>query len=475
MKKNFILLAFLFATVTNAQVGIGTDNPKVTLDVLGKPELPSSIDGLLIPRLTGDELRAKNSIYTNAEHSTLIFVTIADTNPAGKTIQVTEPGYYYYNQPESSSNGLWVRFTNDNHWKVQNTSNSATSNTDNIYQKGKVAIGFDDTTPVSNAQLEVKGTVLAKDTNTTTGHIASLGVANGSTQLTSQEFENAFQGKYSSFSSNIFSNSLGTFQGNGTNGFLRQSDVSQGLITQVNQNNNQYSFAQLHTNDSASKESNLIKLTSNEKNLSELLPGGIKITSAISGSSEKGIYIRHDQGVRFVNDRRINTSGNTVSVIGSSYVFPTNNGSANQVLTTDGNSQDATLVWKNISDIYSPSSPRYFYFPTLSLPISTSNANRVGISYNQVDGTYQVDLFEILRNQMANPVASSNASSDYLSELVLQRDKYEYFVIEANQQIFKNISFLRGNGNEGKLVYKVNSVENSPNSETMNIIIKLKQ
>lgn len=122
MKKNFILLAFLFAIVSNAQVGIDNDNPKVTLDIVGKSNSNTSIDGLLIPRLTGDELRAKNSIYTNEQHSALVFVTESDSNPAGKTLKVTEPGYYYYYyyyHPESTSNGVWVRLEYDNHWKVQ--------------------------------------------------------------------------------------------------------------------------------------------------------------------------------------------------------------------------------------------------------------------------------------------------------------------------------------------------------------------
>src|SRR5690606_41587800 len=40
---------------------------------------------------------------------------------------------------------------------VQNTSDEATANTEDIYQQGKVAIGFTDADSVSEKQLEVKG------------------------------------------------------------------------------------------------------------------------------------------------------------------------------------------------------------------------------------------------------------------------------------------------------------------------------
>ena len=454
MKIKFILLALLFTTISKAQVGIGNDAPKVTLDISGNPDLTSSVDGLLIPRVTGDELRAKNSIYTNVQHSTLVFVTESDSNPSGKTIKITEPGYYYYSQPQRTSDGVWVRLTNDNHWKVQNTSNSATANTDNIYQKGKVAIGFDSSTSISEADLEVKGIFYTSDIKAS-GPSTQFLMGSGIGNMIVSEFENTQSGKYSSLNLNKEQLMLANSDGNKTSQLVLDRTVSNG---------NSYSQARLVS--AQGEEVNAIDVTAGEIGTANSFAGGIKIHTKTT-LKDRGIYIQPDHGIRFTNNKDF--------IGGGSYEFPTGNGSANQILVTDGNSVNAKLSWKNISDITSPTSPRYFYFPTLSLPITNSVNSRAGVTYNQADGTYQVDLFEILRNQMANPVASSNASSDYLSELVLQRDKYEYFVIEANQQVFKNISFLRGNGNEGKLVYKVNPVDNTSNSETMNIIIKQKQ
>src|SRR5690606_37044009 len=46
-------------------------------------------------------------------------------------------------------------------WKIQNTTNDATANTDDIYQQGKVAVGFSNTDAVSGKQFEVKGDMKA--------------------------------------------------------------------------------------------------------------------------------------------------------------------------------------------------------------------------------------------------------------------------------------------------------------------------
>lgn len=472
MKRISILLSFILASFTNAQVGIGSYEPKATLDVVGQPDQESIVDGILIPRLTGDQLRAKNAIYTNLQNSTLVYVTEADSNPTGKTIEITSPGYYYYHQPDANSTGIWLKIFQDNHWKIQNTSNSATSNTDNIYQKGKVAIGFDETTPMSNAQLEVKGSALIQNTNSS-GNISSLTVSDGLSYLTTQEFLNPFQGKYSALSSTFTSNSLGTFHGNGTNDFIRQSLLSQGLVTQITQNNNQYSFARLYTNDTDSKEASEILMTSNEKNASQSLPGGIKITSE-KDQVTKGIFIRPNEGIRFTNNRTYNTIGGVSSIVGSSYIFPTDNGSVNEVLTTDGNAQDATLSWKNISDIVTSASPKFFYMPSVSLPINATNTSYV--EYTVSDQTYTVDLYAAFKAQFETPIKSSNGTANGLQGLVLAREAYEYHIVYADNTVFPHadLVFVPGAGNEGILKYKVNPATIVTNSAFMNIVLKVK-
>ncbi|MEY8760566.1 hypothetical protein [Chryseobacterium tongliaoense] len=94
--KNYLLFGALFSSVTLfSQIGINTDTPRSTLDVVGKATDTSSLDGITAPRLTGDQLRAKT--YTTAQTGALVYVTSADTAPAGQTIDVITTGYYYFN------------------------------------------------------------------------------------------------------------------------------------------------------------------------------------------------------------------------------------------------------------------------------------------------------------------------------------------------------------------------------------------
>lgn len=95
MKKNFILFGTLLVSgFTFAQVGVNTATPQATLDVVGKPADTSSLDGVIAPRITGVQLRSKT--YAAAQQGALVYVTAADTAPAGQTIHVTNGGYYYF-------------------------------------------------------------------------------------------------------------------------------------------------------------------------------------------------------------------------------------------------------------------------------------------------------------------------------------------------------------------------------------------
>lgn len=76
MKK--VLLALTFAmsiAYVKAQVGIGTDSPKATLDVVGA-NTSTSVDGIIIPRVTRVKAidMVGNPASTLVENSTLIYV-----------------------------------------------------------------------------------------------------------------------------------------------------------------------------------------------------------------------------------------------------------------------------------------------------------------------------------------------------------------------------------------------------------------
>lgn len=104
MKIITFLSAFLFlSSITFAQVGINTEDPKATIDIVGLPTINSSADGIIAPRMTGDQLRLKNAAYNTDQDAAIVYITTADTTPIGKTINVTSPGYYYYD----ATNSIW--------------------------------------------------------------------------------------------------------------------------------------------------------------------------------------------------------------------------------------------------------------------------------------------------------------------------------------------------------------------------------
>ncbi|CAI8860559.1 hypothetical protein [Chryseobacterium sp. IT-36CA2] len=182
MKKKIISL-FLLSTViwVSAQVGVNTSSPATTLDVVGKPTVTSTLDGIIPPRITGAQLRAKN--YTAAQTGAVVYVTAADTAPALQTVNVTSTGLFsfdgsvwrvvstpppsspvgtgtviYVNGQQQIAQEISAKLSND--WKVPfNNSNPAAST-------NKQAIGnlTDEYIDNFNAFTGTDGTVTAPDT-----------------------------------------------------------------------------------------------------------------------------------------------------------------------------------------------------------------------------------------------------------------------------------------------------------------------
>lgn len=95
MKNTIVIIVLLMSTSwANAQVGVNTTTPAATLDVVGKPAITSALDGFIPPRLTGAQLRTKT--YTTAQTGAVVYVTTADTAPAGQTIKVTSTGLFSF-------------------------------------------------------------------------------------------------------------------------------------------------------------------------------------------------------------------------------------------------------------------------------------------------------------------------------------------------------------------------------------------
>lgn len=89
------ITAIFLPALSFAQIGLNSNTPTATLDLISSPN--EVADGLSIPRLTGDELKAKDNAYQIAQDAAVVFVTTVPTNASSKTSRITSPGYYYYN------------------------------------------------------------------------------------------------------------------------------------------------------------------------------------------------------------------------------------------------------------------------------------------------------------------------------------------------------------------------------------------
>ena len=114
MMKEKLWAPVLFISIMGfSQVGINTENPGATLDVVAKTNDGSKAEGMIIPRLTGNEIKNADSKYGAAQKGTLIYATQAVSPSSTKTQNITAEGYYYFDGilwkplPRPSLNGLY--------------------------------------------------------------------------------------------------------------------------------------------------------------------------------------------------------------------------------------------------------------------------------------------------------------------------------------------------------------------------------
>jgi hypothetical protein len=108
MKKVFFLAVALTATsaAMTAQVGINTETPKATLDVVVSKTDGTTAEGLIPPRLTLAQLNAKQARFGVDQKGTIIYVTdVTGTPVSGYTGKVAEVGYYFFDGTQ------WGQFT----------------------------------------------------------------------------------------------------------------------------------------------------------------------------------------------------------------------------------------------------------------------------------------------------------------------------------------------------------------------------
>ena len=129
MKKlSFFLLVLIVISITG-QVGINTKEPQTTLEVVGKPTDSTHLDGILPPRITGDQLALK--FYPSSARGAIVFVSSPARNLNGQVLYISSPGLYFFDgnlwQSISLNEPIEYRIVlmldPDNETKIVSTSN----------------------------------------------------------------------------------------------------------------------------------------------------------------------------------------------------------------------------------------------------------------------------------------------------------------------------------------------------------------
>lgn len=353
MRKSLFPIALLgLSSFAYTQVGINTDAPKATLHIVASPLNEEKIDGVLLPKLSGDDLRAKSELYQVDQHGALVYVTEADTQPTDKTENVISPGFYFYDHGLQKWTKLGENSGIANHsniWRIQNTETPATANTDNVYLNGKLGLGFTKDDEVSERTFEVKGDIKVQNEN------------NG--------FYNLFETNTPSFLSGLPSIQLLTTE----NTDIFQSEKISGILADP------IIFSAFNTNPSANSSTAITLQEGNFSLSTSEQPQGAGYWMSHASGGVDGMFLAYQKnsfpqgtgiekrreiavndysGIRFLfieKEKNISQEG---------YYFPLNSGEKGQVLTvgdaTPGNSMKINqLVWKYPGTIPMHNIPTY--------------------------------------------------------------------------------------------------------------------
>lgn len=104
MRTTFtVVMASVLSNLAFAQVGINTANPIASLDVVAKKNDGSSAEGILPPRLTGDQIKAGDNQYSVHHAGVIVYVTAPVSLPSAKTINMTSIGMYIFD------GNVWIK------------------------------------------------------------------------------------------------------------------------------------------------------------------------------------------------------------------------------------------------------------------------------------------------------------------------------------------------------------------------------
>jgi hypothetical protein len=99
----YILGMAIFSQSMFGQVGINTTTPNATLDIKPKTTDGSKAEGLLIPQLDGDIIKAADTQYKPIHKGIIIYAKSAVTTPSIKTANIDAEGHYIFD------GSVWIK------------------------------------------------------------------------------------------------------------------------------------------------------------------------------------------------------------------------------------------------------------------------------------------------------------------------------------------------------------------------------
>ncbi|MDM1555170.1 tail fiber domain-containing protein [Chryseobacterium indologenes] len=143
------------------RIGMNTPDPKATLDITAKTDGSSQAEGLMIPRLTGDQIQTMTASIKPGTESLMIYATATPVSPTSKVAKITQPGYYFWNGTNWESMAVNSNiYTSDGAITTALASRNVDLNGKNLVFSGTGSVGIG-TSPSATAKLDVAGTVKA--------------------------------------------------------------------------------------------------------------------------------------------------------------------------------------------------------------------------------------------------------------------------------------------------------------------------
>lgn len=163
MPKLHILAASFVTSFFFSQVGINTTEPKSTLDIRAKDDGVSRPEGLMIPRLTGNQIQTMTGNLQPGTESLMIYATSAPASPGPAVAKITKEGYYYWNGTiwENIGGVSSNIYTADGAITTAMAARNVDLNGKNLIFSGVGSVGIGTTNPSASAKLDVAGTIKA--------------------------------------------------------------------------------------------------------------------------------------------------------------------------------------------------------------------------------------------------------------------------------------------------------------------------